>query len=144
MQPSGSIQPQSLPRALPDASPGYLLCIDDNPVNGLLLQEFFRLRRGLRVRVACSGTEGLAMAMAERPLAVLLDLMLPDMSGLVVLDQLRGQVATASLPVAIVSGCVDPDDLALARRHGAQAHWPKPLDLSRLDDLLQALLDGAG
>jgi CheY-like chemotaxis protein len=122
----------------------HLLCIDDNPVNGLLLQEFFQLHSGLPVRLAGSGAEGLAMLRAARPLALLLDLVLPDMSGLAVLEQLRADPLTATLPVAIVSGSVNPEDLVQARRLGAQAHWPKPLDLSQLGRRLDDLLAGAG
>jgi len=119
---------------------GHLLCIDDNPVNGLLMQEFFRLRSGLHVRVAGNGAEGLAMALADPPLAVLLDLMLPDMSGLDVLARLRAEPATRALPVAIVSGSMHAEDLRQAVQMGAQACWPKPLDLSRLDRQLDDLL----
>lgn len=134
----GSMSPS--PTGLPPPRPGHLLCIDDNPVNGLLVQEFFRLRRGLPVRVAASGGEGLAMARNEPPMAVLLDLGLPDMSGLEVLRRLHADPLTAHLPVAIVSGSIDPDELARAYALGARAHWPKPLDLGRLEALLVELL----
>lgn len=117
-----------------------LLCIDDNPVNGLLVQEYFRLRGQLPVRVAHSGSEGLAMAQAEPPLAVLLDLYLPDLDGLTVLTRLRADPRTAEVPVAIVSGSIDENDLLRARQLGAQACWRKPLDLTRIDALLDELL----
>lgn len=119
---------------------GHLLCIDDNAVNGLLMQEFFALRLGLRVKVASNGADGLAMARSDPPLAVLLDLMLPDLDGLQVLERLRADPRTRALPVAIVSGHVSVGDRARARHLGAQACWTKPLDLSMLDRALVDLL----
>jgi CheY-like chemotaxis protein len=126
--------------ALAPPQAGHLLCIDDNPVNGLLMQEYFRLRLGLRVQLASSGLAGLAMALAERPLAVLLDLMLPDISGLEVLARLRALPALRGLPVALVTAGASDAELAQARRLGADQCWFKPLDLSQLDLLLVELL----
>jgi len=138
-----TIEPRSLHRPAAPAMPplaGHLLCIDDNPVNGLLIQEFFRLRMGLQVRLAGSGLSGLAMASAERPLAVLLDLVLPDIHGLEVLARLRALPALHDIPVALVTSEASEAELALARRLGAAHHWAKPLDLSSLDLQLVDLL----
>lgn len=119
---------------------GHLLCIDDNPVNGLLIQEYFRLRMGLPVQLASSGLAGLTMALADRPLAVLLDLVLPDINGLDVLARLRALPALRDLPVALVTAGATDAELAQARQLGAGHCWLKPLDLSQLDLLLYALL----
>ena len=119
---------------------GHLLCIDDNPVNGLLIQEYFRLRMGLSVKLATTGRAGLAMAQAERPLALLLDLVLPDIDGLQVLAHLRALPDLRDLPVALVTAGASDAELARARHLGADHCWYKPLDLSRLDWMLCDLL----
>jgi CheY-like chemotaxis protein len=119
---------------------GHLLCIDDNPVNGLLMQEFFQLLRGVPVKVAMTGLEGLDMALSERPMAVLLDLVLPDISGTEVLRRLRQDPRLSDLPVAIVSGSVDGEEFQQVEQLGIQACWPKPLDFARLGTLLDQLL----
>ena len=118
---------------------GTLLCVDDNPLNTLLMQEYFRLRGYPPVRVASSVHEAVAMAQADPPLAVLLDLNLSDGSGLEVLAQLRAHPATRGVPVAIVSGSIEESEREAARVLGAQAWWPKPLDLSTLDERLDLL-----
>ena len=118
-------------------APCCLLCIEDNPVNGLLLQEYFGRLLGLSVQVAATGAEGLALARGSRPMALLLDLMLPDMSGLQVLAQLRADPRMLDLPVVVISGQVDPEEWAAASALGAISCWPKPLDLAGLRRLLQ-------
>ena len=117
-----------------------MLCIDDNPVSGLLVQEYFRLKLARPVRVASSGLEGLRMAWAQPPCAVLLDLSLPDLPGLQVLARLRAHPATRAVPVAIVSGSVEAEDEQQARALGAQAFWRKPLDLGALEGRFAELL----
>ncbi|HSW06193.1 response regulator [Aquabacterium sp.] len=136
--PNGSALPQLGPLHARLHS-GRLLCVDDNPLNTLLLQEFFRMRGFPPVRVASSVREAVAMAQAEPPLAVLLDLNLSDGSGLEVLARLRAHPATHDVPVAIVSGSIEEDERAAAMALGAQAWWPKPLDLSTLDERLDLL-----
>ena len=84
--------------------------------------------------------EAVAMARADPPLAVLLDLNLHDGSGLEVLIQLRADAATRDVPVVIVSGSVDEAEREAAMALGAQAWWPKPLDLSVLDRQLELLI----
>lgn len=119
---------------------GCLICVEDNPVNGMLLEEFFGRLMGLPVQVAATGALGLALARAGRPMALLLDMMLPDMDGLEVLARLRADPLTRDLPVVIVSGQLEPQQWAAARALGAIACWPKPLDFSQLDQLLQQAL----
>ena len=129
-----------LPCPPPVQEEGCLLCIEDNPVNVMLLQEFFGRVLGLPVQLAATGALGLALARSSRPMAVLLDMMLPDMDGLALLAQMRADPLTRDLPVVIVSGLLEPQQWAAARALGAIARWPKPLDFSRLYQLLEQAL----
>ena len=139
--PTTELHPQLRPAApVVPIFAGHLLCIDDNPVNGLLIQEYFRLRMGLPVQLASTGRAGLAMAQADRPLALLLDLVLPDIDGLEVLAHLRGLPALRDLPVALVTAGATDLELARARQLGAEHCWFKPLDLGQLDLMLCDLL----
>ncbi|WP_284614311.1 response regulator [Aquabacterium humicola] len=119
---------------------GSVLIVDDNPLNVLLLQEYFRMRE--REVARCAGTvrEALAMARAEPPLAILLDLQLPDGNGLDLLAHLRADPVLRHVPVAIVSASHDEAAHEAAMALGARACWPKPLDLATLDDRLDELL----
>ena len=117
-----------------------LLCIEDNPVNALLLQEFLGRLLGLQVLLVDSGAQGLELARTQRPWALLLDLVLPDMGGLAVLAQLRADPLTRDLPVVVISAVADHHSLAAVWALGARAVWTKPLDFSRLEQMLvQAL-----
>lgn len=124
---------------LPAAPAGSVLCVDDNPLNTLVMQEYFRLRGFGTIRTTGSIAEAMAWAHADPPRAILLDLNLADGSGLELLAQLRADPATRQVPVAIVSGSTDEADLRAALALGARAWWPKPLDLSMLDEQLESL-----
>ena len=118
---------------------GSVLIVDDNPINLLLLQEFFRLRGRESVRSACTVREALALAREEPPLAILLDLHLPDGSGLDLLAWLRADPRLRHVPVAVVSASHDESAHQAALALGARAWWPKPLDLPALDERLEEL-----
>jgi CheY-like chemotaxis protein len=119
---------------------GSVLIVDDNPINLLLLQEYFRLRGRESVRTAGTVREALALAREEPPLAILLDLHLPDGSGLDLLAHLRAEPALRHVPVAVVSASHDEAAHQAAIALGARAWWPKPLDLPLLDERLDELL----
>ena len=76
----------------------------------------------------------------QTPALLLLDLDLPDGSGLEVLDFMRGQPRLAEVPVLLVSASADQDLLAEARARGAQACLLKPVDLQQLRQMALSLL----
>lgn len=123
-----------------DAAPGLsLLCIEDNPVNMLLVRELVAKRPGIGFRGADDGRSGLAMARQAPPDVVLLDLNLPDMNGREVLAALRADVRTAGCRVIALSAGALPEDIRSAREQGFDDYWTKPIDFERflagLDDL---------
>ena len=77
-----------------------ILLIDDDEVARYLMKEMLR-PVGVTVHEASSGSEGLALIKMQRPTLVLLDLNMPGMSGLEVLDAIRNDAATRDLPVII-------------------------------------------
>lgn len=109
-----------------------VLVIDDNEGLVSLLQRYLT-DQACRVVVATTGAEGLRLAQELRPAAVVLDIMMPDMHGWAVLQELRAHRHTAQIPVIICSVINNPD---LARALGAALFLPKPV---RQDDILAAL-----
>lgn len=109
-----------------------VLVIDDNEGLVSLLQRYLT-DQACRVVVATTGAEGLRLAQELRPAAVVLDIMMPDMHGWAVLQELRAHRQTAQVPVIICSVINNPD---LARALGAALFLPKPV---RQDDILAAL-----
>jgi CheY-like chemotaxis protein len=79
-----------------------ILIVDDNPEMLLLLEAMLPARR-YALLTAATGTEALALARSEHPDAILLDLMLPGISGFEVLETLRSDPTTADIPVIILT-----------------------------------------
>jgi two-component system nitrogen regulation response regulator GlnG len=111
-----------------------LLLIDDDP--DLLPDQVRQVfpAPAHRVEIAHSGTEGLERVAAVRPDVILLDLRLPDMSGLDVLKQLR-QI-DARIPVVLITVVRSADSAIEAMRQGADDYLLKPLDLQKLDRVI--------
>src|ERR1041384_3731860 len=121
--------------------PGHvanLLLIDDHP--GLLPDQVVHVfpAPAHRVEVAPTGAEGLKRAAEVRPDVILLDLRLPDQSGLDVLRQLR-QI-DARIPVVLVTVARSSDSAIAAMRHGAYDYLLKPIDLQKLDRVIREAL----
>ena len=111
-----------------------LLLIDDDP--DLLPDQVRQVfpTPPHRVEIAPTGSAGLERARDARPDVILLDLRLPDQSGLDVLRQLR-QI-DARIPVVLVTVVRSADSAIEAMRQGAYDYLLKPLDLQKLDRVL--------
>ena len=113
------------------AHPGNVLCIEDNEVNRLLLESMFALRPALQVRYATTGGQGLQMAREQRPDLVVLDMLLPDMSGQAVFDALQSDPLTRDVPVIACSASAYAEDIRAALAQGLAAYLVKPLDVKQ-------------
>src|SRR5271168_866009 len=111
-----------------------LLLIDDDP--DLLPDQVGHVFRAPahRVVIARTGSEGLERVADARPDVILLDLRLPDQSGLDVLKQLRR--IDARIPVVLVTVVRSAESAIEAMRHGAYDYLLKPLDLQQLDRVI--------
>jgi DNA-binding NtrC family response regulator len=105
--------------------PRNLLVIDDDAAGGRLLTAIFT-REGLAVTTALDAATGLAAAAADHPDVIILDLHLPDLDGLEVLERLRA--ADPVLPVVMLTSHDDVKTAVRAIRLGAFDYLTKPLD----------------
>jgi two-component system nitrogen regulation response regulator GlnG len=117
----------------------YLLLIDDDP--DLIAEQVRHAFPRHRVEVAATGADGLARVRAEPPDAILLDLRLPDQSGLEVYQQLR-QI-DARIPVLFVTLAKSADTAIEAMKQGAYDYLFKPLDLQQLRRVVGEALEVA-
>lgn len=126
--------PHASPRSLPQPSANELptvLYIEDNPVNMLVVEQLLVRWPIARLTQAEDGASGLREARRLQPALVLLDMRLPDMTGLEVLAALRTDPATAGLRVVALSASAMAADVEQARRAGAAAYWTKPLQFDQ-------------
>lgn len=116
---------------------GKILIVDDVATNRIVFKVKLAAA-GYGAILASDGADCLAQARLERPDAILLDLMLPDMTGIEVLRQLKADPATRRIPVVMISGEQDPVRRVAALRAGAADFMARPID----DDMLLARLRG--
>lgn len=129
---AGAAAPAAQPPLAPAATqPLHVLCVEDNPVNLLLVRELLALRPSVRLRAAVDGLSGISMALAEPPDVLLLDLQLPDIAGLEVLRRLRAEPKMAACVFVALSANAMPDHIANARAAGFHDYWTKPIDFER-------------
>lgn len=96
--------------------------------------------RGLTVFTATSGEEGLELAKKKVPHAILLDLMLPGITGLAVLKTLREERTLSHIPVMIVSALGEESDVVVGLEMGADDYMSKPFNAGVLLARVNALL----
>ena len=119
-----------------------VLVVDDDPVIQKLLKVNFEME-GYVVIVASDGIEGLERAREEHPDAVVLDVMMPRMSGLDVARALKADEGTASIPVLLLSAKAQEADLQAGDASGADGYLTKPFDPLHLLQQVEDLIAGA-
>lgn len=130
---SSDVAPNEPPRpeaAHPaDSRKGRLLIVDDIRDNREILRRRFE-RHGFVATEACGGVEALALIERETFDVVLLDMMMPDLSGLDVLARIREQHSPGLLPVVMVTAKSQSEDVVDALKRGANDYITKPVDFS--------------
>ena len=111
----------------PSSIASRILVVDDNASNRDLLSRRLQ-REGYRVTSAEGGASALAMIAAEGFDLVLLDLMMPGMSGFEVLSQLKADERTQHLPVIMISALDELDSTVRCIAAGAEDYLPKPFN----------------
>jgi two-component system OmpR family response regulator len=136
--PSGSAK-ADLRRA--DGSPVRVLVVDDEATLAELVSMALRME-GWDIRSAADGTEAVRIARDFRPDAVVLDVMLPDMSGLEVLRRMRSEAP--NLPVLFLTAKDAVEDRIAGLTAGGDDYVTKPFSLEEVALRLRALLRRAG
>jgi CheY-like chemotaxis protein len=117
-----------------------VLYIEDERLNVVLMGELFRTRPHWQLCVAEDGVEGLALARQEQPDLLLIDMNLPDTTGLALIQALRADAATGHLRCIALSADAMDEQIEKALAAGFDAYWTKPIDVGRvLADLTRLL-----
>ena len=130
-------------------APKTAVIIDDEP-DITTYFETFLTDNGWSVRVANDPNQGIALAQAEPPSVILLDVMMPERGGLSTLIALRKDERTANVPVVLVTGIQETlkadfgDFLARFKKYHPDAYVQKPIEEAALLQTLETVTSRSG
>jgi two-component system, cell cycle response regulator DivK len=117
-----------------------ILVVDDSTTNVVLLEAILD-EKGYHIETALNAKEAYALIEKETPDLILLDLLMPKVSGFDFLEEIRKSHKTANTPVIVVSALTDEENIEKIMKMGAIDFVKKPIDLQylveRVDYILQ-------
>jgi two-component system, cell cycle response regulator DivK len=117
----------------------HILVVDDHELNVALLERLLELE-GHEVRAADSLAAAERALAEEHPAMIVLDLNLPDGSGLDLTRKLKSHPGTASIPIVACTAAVMHSDEERALAAGCDAFVSKPIDMRRFSTIVSAML----
>ncbi len=134
-----SHQPAADPLGALTNGESYILVVDDNEQNLELLQAYLE-DLGVPIRTALNGAEALAHLDRQAPDIVLLDIMMPVMSGFQVCSKIKASPATRDIPVIMVTALNEVGDVERAVESGADDFLTKPVNKLELLTRVRSLM----
>jgi len=116
-----------------------IVVADDDPDILKLIERRLGMR-GYEVATAGNGAEALEVVAAVTPEAIVLDWLMPTMSGVEACAELKAKPETASIPVVLLTAKATDTDIDEGGRAGADGYLTKPFELYDLDTLLRRLI----
>ena len=116
-----------------------ILVIDDESIIGVILRHAFDAK-GYETVVAEDGRTGMEMARAERPDAIVLDLMMPGVNGYEVLGEFHHSADLDDVPILVLTAVTLSQDRERCFAEGADAVMTKPFDPRDVVDAIDALM----
>lgn len=111
---------------MPSSKTKTILIVEDEPETAEMFAQMLRIS-GYRVIKTYGGVSGMKQLLNEKPDALILDIMMDDISGLEVLRFLRREPNLKNLPVIVVSAKSTPKDIAMGMEAGASVYLTKPV-----------------
>jgi two-component system, cell cycle response regulator DivK len=118
-----------------------ILVVEDNELNRDMLSRRLA-KRGYDVEVAGDGAQGIEMARSIAPDLIVMDVGLPVVDGLEATRRLKAEASTSSIPIVALTANAMPGDQEKALAAGCEAYDTKPVDIPRLLEKIEALLNG--
>jgi len=117
-----------------------IVIVDDEPINVKVVQKYLKLAGYQQFATTTDATQALGLIRSEQPDVVLLDIMMPGISGLEILAELRRSEQFLDLPVIILTAVCDRETRLTALRTGATEFLGKPVDPVELEARLRNVL----
>jgi len=126
-----------------EASKEYkILVVDDSTTNVVLLEAILD-EKGYKIDTALNAKEAYTIIEKETPDLILLDLLMPKISGFDFLEEIRRNPKTKSTPVIVVSALTDEENVERILKMGAIDFVKKPIDLQYLVERVESVLQNA-
>ena len=120
-----------------------ILVVEDNELNLKLFCDLLRVH-GFDVEPVRDGREAVARALAFAPDLVVMDIQMPHVSGLELMEQMKGVEALAPVPILAVTAYAARGDEERIRDAGAEGYVSKPISVMRFVEAVRALLPAGG
>jgi PAS domain S-box-containing protein len=140
---SGEAEATVRPRFPNLAQRRTLLYVEDNPANMKLVEQLIARCPDIQLLTAVNGTLGIQIARSAHPDLILMDVNLPGLSGIEAFKILRGDPATAHIPVVALSANAMPRDIATGLDLGFFRYLTKPIKVKEFMDTLNEALEFA-
>lgn len=124
-------------------APRTVLCVEDNPANLELIQDLIAPRTDMRLLTATDGPSGIALARAQQPDLILMDINLPGISGFEALKILQQDPATRRIPVLALSANAMSGDIEKGLAAGFYRYITKPIQINNFMAVLDQALEYA-
>jgi DNA-binding response OmpR family regulator len=119
-----------------------ILVVDDSTTNVVLLEAILD-EKGYRIETALNAREAYNLIDKNAPNLILLDLLMPKISGFDFLKEIRKNEKTKNTPVIVVSALTDEENIDKIMEMGAIDFIKKPIDLQYLVEKVESVLQGA-
>jgi two-component system cell cycle response regulator DivK len=110
-----------------------ILIVEDNDKNAKLVRDVLQFK-GFRTLEAATAADGIALARAEGPDLILMDIQLPDMDGVTAVERLKAEARTASIPVIALTALAMASDRERFLTAGFDGYLAKPIDIKNFPD----------
>jgi len=117
-----------------------ILYIEDDLTNIIIVEQLINLKNDIVLLKAETGQQGLDIFYNKQPDLILLDINLPDMSGLEIAKELKQQEKYSSIPIIALSANAMTDDVKKGREAGVDGYMLKPIDFDAFDEMLNSYL----
>jgi DNA-binding response OmpR family regulator len=122
-----------------DKAVKVLIADDEEDIKTLV--SMYLQSEGYTVLTAYDGLDAISIAERENPDIILLDVMMPVMSGFEVAQQLKANPATKDIPIIMLSAAAQADSIKKGIESGARDYLVKPFEAAKLDAMIRNILE---